>query len=67
VSLRTHRVQRGETLSEIAETYYKDPAKWAVIYQHNERYLPNPNQLEPGQNLVIPHLFLPGLADKLFS
>jgi len=63
---RTHRVQRGETLASIAQTYYGDSAKWAVIYQHNERYLANPNQLEPGRHLVIPHLLLPGLADALF-
>ena len=63
---RTHRVQRGETLAGIAQTYYGDHTKWAVIYQHNERYLPNPNQLNPGQELVVPHLLLPGLADALF-
>ena len=64
--MRTHRVARGETLATIAQTYYKDAGKWAVIYQHNERYIPNPNQLEPGQTLVIPHLVAPGLADHLF-
>jgi nucleoid-associated protein YgaU len=63
---RTHRVQRGETLAGIAQTYYGDPGKWAVIYQHNDRYIRNPNQLDPGVELVVPHLLLPGLAQGLF-
>lgn len=64
--MRTHKVQKGETLATIAQTYYHDAAKWAVIYQHNERYIANPNQLDPGQKLIIPHLIAPGLADHLF-
>lgn len=64
--MRTHRILRGETLAGIARRYYGDPEKWAVIYQHNERYIANPSQLVPGLYLVIPHLVLPGLADHLF-
>jgi nucleoid-associated protein YgaU len=64
--MRTHRVAMGETLATIAQTYYKDPSRWAVIYQHNERYIADPNHLDAGQTLVIPHLVAPGLADHLF-
>lgn len=66
VETRTHRVQRGETLAGIAQTYYGDASLWSVIYQHNERYIQNPNQLEPGRHLVVPHLLAPGLARGLF-
>ncbi len=65
--MRTHRVARGETLATIAQAYYGDASKWAVIYSHNERYIANPNQLDPGQELVIPHLVAPGLAAHLFT
>lgn len=63
---RTHRVARGETLAGIAQTYYGDASLWAVIYQHNERYIQNPNQLHPGQELVVPHILAPGLRKALF-
>lgn len=65
--MRTHRVLYGETLSTIAMAYYHDPGKWAIIFQHNSHYLPDPNHLDPGQILVIPHLGLPGLVEQIFS
>lgn len=67
VETRTHRVARGETLAGIAQTYYGDASKWSVIYRHNDRYIRNPNQLDPGMELVVPHLLLPGLSNLLFA
>lgn len=54
-SVRTHKVLKGETLATIAATYYGSAAKWIDLYQHNERYLANPNQLDPGLMLVVPY------------
>lgn len=52
-SVKTHRVQAGETLQSIAREYYGDPNQWKRIYNANpdkiERGLP-----KPGSTLVIP-------------
>lgn len=51
---KIHIVKSGETLSTIAAKYYKDSAKWKVIYDANRRTLKNPNVVVPGTRLVIP-------------
>lgn len=63
--MRTHRVRYGETLSTIAGAYYGRPELWERIYQANRHYIANPSQLDPGQSLVIPHLFVPELRHLL--
>lgn len=57
--VRLHRVMPGETLTTIAEQYYgcRDSTKHAlIIWQHNRDHVADPNQIYPGQQLVIPHL-----------
>lgn len=56
---RLHRVRHAETLSSLAVTYYGDAGQWEEIYQANRHYIANPNMLDPGQILVIPHLWAP--------
>lgn len=65
MAMRYHQVRKGETLATIAQAYYGDPAKWAYIYRHNTHFIPDPNHLDPGQRILIPHLVLPGLLNKL--
>ncbi len=52
-TVRTHRVQAGETLQSIAREYYGDPNQWKKIYNANpdkiERGLP-----KAGSTLVVP-------------
>jgi Lysozyme like domain/LysM domain len=50
---RTWTVRPGNTLSGIAGVVYGDPARWTWIFDAN-RWLANPNVIEPGQVLVIP-------------
>jgi len=57
MSKRLHRVRHAETLSSIALAFYGDPNRWEHIYQANRHYIADPNRLDPGQSLVIPHLF----------
>ncbi len=58
--LRTHTVQPGETLIDIAREYYRttDNRKLKAyalsIYRHNPQ-IDNPNHVYPGMSLVIPH------------
>ena len=52
--LRTHIVQKGDTLFSLAVRYYGTPTAWDKIYQANRGSLPNKDQLRIGQSLVIP-------------
>ena len=51
---RYHTVERGETLSAIAKTYYGDASKYPAIFEANRPMLSNPDKIYPGQMLRIP-------------
>lgn len=54
-SARTYTVQPGDTLSVIAQKFYGDANSWQIIYDANRSVIgDNPDQIFPGQNLVIP-------------
>ena len=50
----TYTVVRGDCLSRIAKDQYGDSSKWTVIYEANKGTIKNPNQIWPGQVLLIP-------------
>ncbi|MDR1497784.1 MAG: LysM peptidoglycan-binding domain-containing protein [Puniceicoccales bacterium] len=54
VTLRRHTVKPGETLSEIAKTYYGSAARWPEIYNANRDEIKTPNVLACGIEIVIP-------------
>lgn len=54
--MRTHKVMPGDTLEKISEAYYRSPEFDLFIYEHNKHTVQNPNRLDVGQVLVIPHL-----------
>jgi len=49
-----YTVKRGDTLSAIAKTYYKDGNKYTRIFEANRPMLGDPNKIYPGQVLRIP-------------
>lgn len=51
---KVHVVRRGETLSDIAATLYRDPAKWRPIALAND--LADPRKIAVGQSLRVPSL-----------
>ena len=53
---KLHTVMPGDTLESIAKAYYKDDTLDDYIFQNNTTLIANPNQLQPGQTIVIPHL-----------
>ena len=55
-NIRHHTVQPGERLSDIAEKFYGDPRKIGPIFQANRAIIQDPNQLNIGAELLIPHL-----------
>ena len=54
---RYHKVASGDSLSKIAQSFYKDMHKWPVIFEANRDIIgSNPNVIKPGQKLLIPDL-----------
>src|SRR5215475_10249420 len=49
-----HVVQKGETLSKIAEQYYGDPNLYPKIFEANRDILKDPNLIRVGQKLRVP-------------
>ena len=51
---RFHIVEKGQTLSDIAQQRYGSAAKWPKIYNANKSTVKNPNSVRPGTKLIIP-------------
>ena len=49
-----HTVEKGDSLSKIAQKYLKDPMAYKRIFQANTDKLDDPNKIFPGQELTIP-------------
>lgn len=52
--LRVHKVQQNDSLYKIANKYYRDESKWALIFNANRDKLPDRNSLKIGTELFIP-------------
>jgi nucleoid-associated protein YgaU len=51
-----HTVEKGDTLSKIAKTFYGDMMKYPIIFEANKPMLTHPDKIYPGQVLRIPPL-----------
>jgi nucleoid-associated protein YgaU len=51
---RAYTVQSGDSLSKISKQFYGDANQYMKIFQANRDKLNNPNEIKPGQQLVIP-------------
>ncbi len=49
-----YTVQPDDSLRSIAESYYGDPDLFTRIYEANRERMKDPDDLRPGQRLVIP-------------
>src|SRR5947209_20363822 len=58
-SARTYKVQAGDTLSKIAKQFYGNANEYNRIFEANRDKLSNPDQIQVGQELVIPTSFSP--------
>ncbi len=50
----TYTVQSGDTLSKIAREYYGNSDEYRRIFEANKDKLDDPDDIRPGQELVIP-------------
>lgn len=51
---RTYTVKSGDSLSKIAKEVYGDASEWKKIHEANRAAIPNPDRIQPGQELKIP-------------
>jgi nucleoid-associated protein YgaU len=52
----SYTVQPGDTLWRVAERVYGNGANYQAIFEANTELLESPDQIFPGQTLVIPQL-----------
>lgn len=50
----SYTVQKGDTLSHIAQTHYGKASAWKKIFEANRDQLDDPDRIQPGQVLKIP-------------
>ena len=60
---RTYTVEKGDTLSHIAQAHYGKASKWRAIFDANRDILDDPDKIRPGQVLTIPAIDLDGDGD----
>lgn len=51
---KVHVVEKGDTLSAIAKTYYGKASAYTKIFEANRDVLDDPDKIKPGQKLRIP-------------
>ena len=60
---RLHIIVRGDTLWDLANTYFQNPFLWPQLWDAN-RYITDPHWIYPGDPLVIPDLDVLRAADE---
>lgn len=51
---QTYTVQKGDTLSHIAQHHYGKASRWHAIFEANRDQLTDPDRIRPGQVLKLP-------------
>ena len=51
---QTYVVQKGDTLSHIAQHHYGKASQWHAIFEANRDQIDNPDLIHPGQVLRLP-------------
>ncbi|MBU0534493.1 MAG: OmpA family protein [Candidatus Omnitrophica bacterium] len=54
VSIREYVVQKGDTLSKIAQEQLGRASRWKYLYELNKDRIKDPNKLKVGQKIIIP-------------
>jgi nucleoid-associated protein YgaU len=52
---QTYTVAKGDSLSRIAKQFYGKASAWPQIFEANRDQLDDPDRIQPGQVLRIPH------------
>ena len=49
-----YTIEKGDTLSKIAERHYGDANKWRSLFDANREVIEDPDKIYPGQTIRIP-------------
>jgi nucleoid-associated protein YgaU len=52
--MQIYTIERGDTLSKIAQRYYGDAGQWRRIWDANRDQIDNPDVIQVGQMIQIP-------------
>jgi nucleoid-associated protein YgaU len=55
-TLQSYTVEKGDSLSKIAEKVYGKASLWSQIYEANQDHIKDPDLIYPGQILRLPPL-----------
>ena len=56
IGARSYTVEKGDTLSAIAQRVYGRASHWTRIFEANRDTLDNPDRIRPGQVLTLPEI-----------
>jgi nucleoid-associated protein YgaU len=65
--MRKYSVKPLDTLSSISQSFYGTPDHATMIWEMNRHYIINPNQIFPGQVIVIPYLSVADVIDHTIN
>lgn len=51
---RSYTIQKGDTLSAIAQRFYGKASYWRRIHEANRDAIPDPDRIFPGQTITLP-------------
>ncbi len=51
-----YTIQKGDSLSKVAQAQYGDPMKWKALFEANREVIKDPDLIYPGQQIRIPDL-----------
>ena len=54
--LKHYTIQKGDSLSKIAEKVYGDMHKWKALFEANREVIKDPDLIYPGQQIRVPSL-----------
>jgi nucleoid-associated protein YgaU len=51
---RFYTIEKGDSLSKIAQSEYGDAGKWRALFEANREVIEDPDQIYPGQQIRLP-------------
>jgi nucleoid-associated protein YgaU len=51
-----YTIQKGDSLSKVAQALFGDPMKWKALFEANREVIKDPDLIYPGQQIRIPEM-----------
>jgi len=56
IGARSYTIEKGDTLSAIAQRVYGKASHWTRIFEANRDTIDNPDRIQPGQVITLPEI-----------